>query len=412
MHASHPRDDPFQSARCASVTERTLRRRAAIAGIGESVYYRRGGSPDPEFVLTLQAVLAACADAGIDPRSVDGFATYSEDRNDPARLAAALNVDELRFGNMFRGGGGGGAAGAVANAAMAVATGMADCVVAYRGLAQGQFGRFGQGPRNPSVSGPAAFTVPYGIMSPAQIYAPRTTRLIEQYPGVRDAMRAVAIACYRHAKNNPRAVMYQRGLDEAEYDASRWISEPFHLFDCCLENDGAAAVVVMSPERAADLVEHPVHVLAATQGSPRRAGASAHNQPDYVTSSFIQSAPRLYAMAGVTPADIDCVQSYENFTGAVVMSLVEHGFCTYENAHEVLTVENLTAPSGTLPLNTSGGNLAECYMHGLGLHLEAVRQLRGQSVNQVAGCEVVLVNAGPMVENASACIYATPEVQP
>jgi acetyl-CoA acetyltransferase len=220
-------------------------------------------------------------------------------------------------------------------------------------------------------------------------------------------MRAVALACYHHAQNNPRAVMYGRPLDEATYDDARWIVEPFRLYDCCLENDGAAAIIVTSPERAADLAQPAVYVMGAAQGAGRRAGASVHNQPDYATSSFKESAQRLYAMAGVGPADVDVVQSYENFTGGVVMSLIEHGLCTYEDANDVLTFENLIAPDGAIPLNTSGGNLAECYMHGLGLHHEGIRQVRGQSSNQVPDVSISLVNAGPMVENASTIIYGS-----
>jgi acetyl-CoA acetyltransferase len=111
----------------------------------------------------------------------------------------------------------------------------------------------------------------------------------------------------------------------------------------------------------------------------------------------------------VTPADVDVVQSYENFTGGVVMSLIEHGFCSYADANEVLTFDNLVAPGGRLPLNTSGGNLAECYMHGLGLVLEAVRQVRGDSPNPVPDVRVSFVNAGPMVELGSAAIFGTEE---
>jgi acetyl-CoA acetyltransferase len=338
---------------------------------------------------------------------VDGFASYSNDRNTGARLAAALDLPELRFCNMFWGGGGGGAAGAVTNAAMAVACGLADCVVAYRGLAQGQFGRFGQGGRSSTISGEYAYTVPYGVMSPAQVYAMRTTRLMHEHGIDRSTLRAVALACYHHAQNNPRAVMCGRPLDEATYDEARWIVEPFRLYDCCLENDGAAAMIVVSPERARELAKPTVVVLGAAEGSPRRAGATVHNQPDYATSSFKDSARRMYDMAGLKPRDVDVVQSYENFTGGVVMSLIEHGLCTYEDANDVLTFDNLVAPDGRLPLNTSGGNLAECYMHGLGLHLEGVRQLRGESTNPVPGAEVCLVNAGPMVENASTILYGT-----
>jgi acetyl-CoA acetyltransferase len=114
-------------------------------------------------------------------------------------------------------------------------------------------------------------------------------------------------------------------------------------------------------------------------------------------------------MAGLTPAAVDVVQSYENFTGGVLMSLIEHGFFAPEEANHFLRPENLIAPSGRLPLNTSGGNLAECYMHGLELQLEAVRQIRGSSSNQVAGAKVALVGSGPMVTPVSDLILGAEE---
>ena len=386
-----------------------LRGQTAIAGGGETTYYKRGQSPDPEFVLVLKAILAACTDAGINPREIDGFCSYSNDRNTPARLANGLGLSELRYSNMQWGGGGGGAAGVVQNAAGAVLAGSADVVVAYRGLAQGQFGRFGQGSRRPAISGEYAYTIPYGVMSPAQTYAMRTTRLMHEHNIDRSTMRAVALAAYHHAQNNPRAVMHGRPLDAETYDSSRWITEPFRLYDCCLENDGAAAMIITSAQRAANLSDTPVLVLAAQQSGGHRSGAWVHNPTDYATSSFKPAARHLYEQAGVTPEDVDVVQSYENFTGAVVMSLIEHGLCTYENANEVLTFENLRADGGSLPLNTSGGNLAECYMHGLGMQIEAVRQVRGDSTNQVPDVKVSLSNAGPMVEIASTAIYGTAE---
>ena len=118
-------------------------------------------------------------------------------------------------------------------------------------------------------------------------------------------------------------------------------------------------------------------------------------------------APHLYRMAGVGPKDVHVVQSYENFTGGVLMSLVEHEFFAAEDANDFLTVENLIAPSGRLPLNTSGGNLAECYMHGLELQIEAVRQLRGESPNPVPGARVAMVISGPMVTPVSSMILGT-----
>jgi acetyl-CoA acetyltransferase len=386
---------------------RTLRGKAAVVGVGETTYYKWGQSPDPEFKLAIRAALTACENAGIAPSAIDGFSSYSNDRSDASRFGAALGCDELRFASMQWGGGGGGTAGAVANAAAAIATGQAECVVVLRALAQGQFGRFGRGSSRPTVSGQGAHTTPYGLMSAAQMFAMKVNRFMYEHDVQQEAMRAVSLAAYRHAQNNPQALMNGRPLDEATYDASRWITEPFHLYDCCQENDGAAAMILVSGERAKDFPHPPCYVLGAVSGSQHRAGAPVHNEPLYATASFMTVAPRLYEMVGLAPSDVDVVQSYENFTGGVVMALVEHGFCEPDEVNDFFVVENLVAPEGRLPLNTSGGNLAEAYMHGLGLTVEAVRQIRGQSTNQVPGAEVSMMIAGPMVTPVSSCVFGS-----
>ena len=383
---------------------RTIRGKVAIVGVGETAYYKHGRAPQSEFALALQAVLRACEDAGLDPREVDGFASYSNDRNDPSRLASALGLPELRFSNMQWGGGGGGGSAAVGNAAAAVAAGYADCVVVFRALAQGQFQRFGAAPPGGTVSGEAALTFPYGLISPAQRFAMRVMRFMHDHGVRQEAQRAIALASYHHAQANQRAVMHGRPLTAEAYDASRWIVEPFRLFDCCMENDGAAALVLVSAERARDLRQPPAYLLGVAQGSEYRNAARGHNAPTYATSSFTTVAPHLWEMAGLGPKDVSVVQSYENFTGGVLMSLVEHGFFAPEEANDFLTFENLIAPGGRLPLNTSGGNLAECYMHGLELQIEAVRQLRSQSTSQVPGARVGLVISGPMVTPVSSML--------
>lgn len=390
------------------MAERTLRGKVAIAGIGETTYYRHGKSPDSEFKLALQAIVRACEDAGISPHDVDGFASYGGDRSDGPRLAAALGIKALRFSNMFWGGGGGGVCGAVGNAGAAVATGMADCVVAFRSLAQGQYARYGRGAPVASVQGEAAFTAPYGLMSPAQMFAMKVTRFMQMH-GINDsALRAISLACYHHAQNNPNAVMKGKPLTPEGYDTSRWIIEPhFHLYDCCQENDGAAAVIVVPAERAKDFRNTPAYLLACGQGGDHRSAAPVHNMPDYPGSHFKALAPRMYAMAKLKPSDIDNVQCYENFTGGVLMSLVEHGLVPADQANEILTPENLMAPGGKMPLNTSGGNLAECYMHGLELVIEAVRQIRGTAINQMPKVDTSIVIGGPMVTPVSSLILGS-----
>jgi len=383
------------------MNDRSLRGRVAVVGVGETTYYKHGQSPDAEFKLALKAILAACQDAGLDPRRIDGFASYSDDRSDATRLAAALGLPRLRSATMQWGGGGGGCCAAVANGAAAIATGQADCVVVFRSLAQGQYGRFGQTGGVGTVAGEKSYLMPYGVLSPPQRFAMRVCRYMHDHGIRQEAMRAIALASYHHAQANPRAVMHGKPLDAERYDASRWIAEPFHLFDCCMENDGAAAIVLVDADRACDFAQKPVYVLGAAAGSGFRFGTHAHNSAEYASANFGTVAPDLYRMAGVAPRDVGVVQSYENFTGGVLMALVEHGFFAPEEANEFLTLDNLIAPTGRLPLNTSGGNLAECYMHGFELVLEAVRQVRGTSTSQAARSDVALVVGGPMVSPVS-----------
>jgi acetyl-CoA acetyltransferase len=383
------------------MSTRSLKGRVAVVGIGETEYYRHSQSPDAEFKLALKAILAACKDADLDPREIDGFASYSDDRSDASRLAAALGTRRLRAATMQWGGGGGGCCAAVANGAASIVTGQADCVVVLRSLAQGQHGRFGQTQGIDTISGEKAYLMPYGVLAPPQRFAMRVRRFMHEHGVRQEALRAIALASYHHAQANPRAVMHGKPLDEAKYDASRWIAEPFHLYDCCMENDGAASLILVPAERAKDFPNKPAYILGAAAGSGYRTGAIPHASPRYASASFDTVAPDLFRMAGLGPADVGVVQSYENFTGGVVMALAEHGFFKPEEANDFLTLDNLIAPSGRLPLNTSGGNLAECYMHGFELVLEAVRQVRGTSISQAARSDVALVIGGPMVTPVS-----------
>jgi len=379
----------------------TVKDRVAIVGVGETKYYKRGQAPVSEFRLACEAIIKAADDAGIDVRDIDGISGYADDRNEASRLATALGLKQLAFAGMVWGGGGGGGSGAVGNAAAAVNAGYAKYCVVFRALAQGQFGRFGQAPVSNSISGPPAYTAPYGLYVPAQWVALRTRRFMHDYGINQEPLAAVAMADYYHAQFNPRAVMYGHPLTREQYDKSRWIAEPFHLYDCCRENDGAAAVILTAAERAHDARKRPAWIMAAAQGSGFRHNASVENANDYSSANFKTLAPRLFEMAGITPKDVDCAQIYEHFSGAVMISLVEHGFCRPEEVMEFVTLENITAPKGELPVNTSGGNIAECYMHGLELVNEAVRQVRGESTCQVPDCKIALVASGPMVSPVS-----------
>ena len=384
------------------------RDKTVIAGIGEGLedgkYMRWGRATKSEFQLACEAAIAACEDAGLDPKLVDGFCSYADDRNTAPRLAAALGCDELKVSIMQWGGGGGGGSGAVMNALMAVATGSANYVIAFRSLCQGQFGRFGQSSASGRIGGAGAFAAIYGLMSPPQsIGAIRGRRHMALYGTKSEDFGRVAVQCYAAASRNPRAVMYGRPITLEDHQNSRIISDPMHLYDCCQENDGAAAVLITTEERAKALKQKPVYIMSAASGNQHVAGNNPF-QAEMAGANFGETdrapgvAKRLYAQAGVTPDDIDVAQMYENFTPMVVISLEEHGFCKVGEGGAFVQSGAIDWPNGKLPINTSGGNLAEAYIHGMELQVEAVRQMRGTSTMQVEGAEIGLVGSGPGVQ--------------
>lgn len=384
-----------------------MKKLAAIAGVGESRYYKRGEASESEFQLACIAIRKAVDDAGLRLADIDGFVSYMDMRNDPVRLSAALGVDAVDFTAQTWGGGGNGVASAVAIADAAVSAGYARHVVVFRALAQGEFGRFGQGQYGGAgqVAGSRAFEVPFGLMTPAQINALQTTRFMHDHGVTQDALAEVVLASYEHAQRNPRALRKGRPLSREEYHASRWIAKPFHLYDCCPENDGAAAVVVTSTERARDLRKGAVPILAAAQGLGPRDGIAGFNEPGFPTSHHRAVARRLWERAGVGPPDIDVAQFYENFTGPVLMAICEMGFCAPEEIDAFVKLGNLRWPKGRLPINTSGGNLGEAYIHGFELINEAVRQVRGESTCQVESVELSLAVGGPGYAPGSAVLF-------
>ncbi len=378
--------------------------RAVVVGVGESAYYERGRAPDSEFVLACTAIRAAIADAGLEVSDIDGFASYM-DRNEPVRLSHALGTGPLRFTGQTFGGGGNGSGAAVLLADMAISAGYAECVVVYRSLAQGQFHRYGRAGRARRATGASAFTHPYGLLTPAQTCAVQTTRYMHDHGISQEALAEVALASYAHAQHNPRAIRYGSPLSREQYHASRWIAEPFHLYDCCPESDGAAAIVVTTPERAADCRAEPVSIVAGAQGLGHRDGGAAFSEVDFPTAFYREVGDQLWARAGVRPADVPVAQFYENFTGPVLMAIAEMGFCEPEELNSFVADGALQWPNGRLPINTSGGNLAEAYVHGFGNVVEAVRQVRGESTCHVEDVALSLSVSGPGFAPGSAVLF-------
>jgi len=329
-------------------------------------------------------------------------------------LAAELGLPELRWSSMVWGGGGGGAAAAITAAAAAIVAEQAECVVVVRGMSQADSGRLGYAKYYFDNQ-----YLPHGVAAPAQVCALRTQRLLEHDGVPASAMRNLVLAAYQHAQQNPTAAGHGRPLTEEAYEASRLIVEPFHLYDCSRENDGAVALVLVSAERAARLDVVPAYVLAGAQGAPGGYSALNENDEHYTSAGFTTSrsgsgvSDRLWAQAGMKPDEVDVVQVYENFSGPALASLIDHGLCPPgEAAGAFMTLENLTAPTGTLPINTSGGNIADSFINGMGLSVEAVRQVRGTSTNQVTkgsggGVDTSLFIGGPMAPLVSSVLLGS-----
>jgi acetyl-CoA acetyltransferase len=388
-----------------------IRKTAAIAGIGQTAYAK--ALEPTAWELAVDAVLRACADAGVDVADVDGmcrftapFETVSE-----AMLVRALGIRELAF--FAQAPHGGEALGAVvAHAAAAVSAGLANIVVVYRALSQSKGGRFGRADRGGPGGGAAGdgaddivvpvqdnlpFAWPYGLMSPGQLFAlwARRYAAVHQLTDedLTRTLGTIAITQRQYANNNPAAMMRDRKLDWETYASARMISEPLRLFDLCLENDGACAFVVTSAEVARTLRDDPVYVLAATQTlAPYREPMGIYVPGDLLELFPPAAADRLFEQAGVTRKDIDVAEFYDATSYMPLRSLESYGFAADGQGWRYV-LEQGTGPHSPLPVNTHGGHLSEAYLHGMNGIVEAVRQLRGTASNQVAGAAVALVGA-------------------
>jgi len=363
--------------------------RAAIVGIGATEFSKDSGRS--ELRLAVEAVRAALDDAGLTPGDVDGLVTFTMDTSPEITVAQAAGIGELSFFSRVHYGGGA-ACATVQQAALAVATGVAEVVVCYRAFNERSGRRFGAGVqrREPSAEGVAlGWVLPFGLLTPASWVAMAAQRYLHAYGLTPEAFGHVAVVDRKHAATNPAAYFHGRAITLAEHAASRWIVEPLRLLDCCQETDGGQALVVTSVERARDLRHSPAVITAAAQGAGRAQEQMTGFYRDGLTGlpEMGVVARQLWRTAGMGPAEIDVGILYDHFTPFVLMQLEEFGFCAPGQAADFVAEERL-------PLNTHGGQLGEAYLHGMNGIAEGVRQLRGTSVNQTAGAERVLVTAG------------------
>lgn len=371
--------------------------RAAIVGIGQTAFAKRLGRSERH--AALEAIRAALADAALPSAAVDGLVRFDLETTSEVEVARSLGIPNLRFFAETGYGGGGGCA-TVGLAAMAVATGRASVVVCWRARNRGSGGRpwAATGHR---VGGDAQFTAPYGLVRPVDQIAMLARRHMHEYGTTSAHFGAVAVACRKHAVRNPAALM-REPITLADHQASRFVSEPLRKLDCCLESDGALAVVVSSVERARDLPRPPAVVLAAAQGTgPEHVVMTSYHAPRLLETPSTWAARELFAAAGVAPGDVDVAQIYDAFTPLVTLSLEEYGFCGAGEGGPFSEAGRLEWPDGALPVNTSGGGLSEAYVHGMNLVVEGVRQIRGTSTAQVRDAALCLVTSGAGVPTSA-----------
>lgn len=263
----------------------TLHDEAAIVGIGQTEFSKNSGRS--ELQLTAEAIRAALDDCGLQPSDVDGMTTFTLDTTDEIEAARAVGIGDLTFFNRIPHGGGA-AIGVVQHAAMAVATGIANVVVCYRGLN----GRSGQRYSAGVAEGVAtsdlihwSWYMPYGLMTPASWVAMFTQRYMYEYGAEANDLAEVALATREHAVTNPAAFFHQRPLTLDDYFEARWIAEPLRLYDCCQETDGACAAIVTSVERAKDLKQKP----AIIRGAAQAAGADQESMTSFYRPSICTS---------------------------------------------------------------------------------------------------------------------------
>jgi acetyl-CoA acetyltransferase len=376
----------------------SLKDKAAIVGIGQLPFSKNIGRP--EETTALEASKLALEDAGLKPSDVDGMVKWSIQTTMENAIARNLGIPNLRFfGEVGYGGGGG--CGIIGHAAAAITAGMARCVLVYRSRNRGSGGRPWAGTsrerdQSASDANETAFYSPYGFVRPVDQVALFTRRFLHERGYTTRHLGWIAAACRRHASNNPFAMM-REPITVDDHEQTRFISDPLRLLDCCLETDGAAAVVVAAPDLARDLRQKPAWIMAASQGmGPRNWIMNNFFKDPFLESPGAYAARDLWRMAGVSPQDVQVAQLYDAFTPLVLGSLEEYGFCKPGEAGAFVEDHGLEI-GGRLPTNTSGGSLSEAYVHGINLIIEATRQIRGTSVNQVPGARLSLSTSGNMV---------------
>lgn len=382
---------------------KATRDQCSIVGIGATAFSRDSGRS--VLSLATEASLAALEDAGLAAEDVDGIIRSDADQISHNDLAASIGAPNLTYWGQT-GPGGVAPCAMVGQAVGAIMAGLASTVLLFRALNGRSEVRFGQGShmtKGAEVVGGRGtydeFFMPFGLMTAGQTFALMAQRHMTLYGTQPEHLGEIALSCREHAHSNPRAQMGGRKLTMDEYLSSRMISTPLRIFDYCMETDGACAVIVTSTERAKDQRQKPVLVRGQAGGcAPDMRGGMMFPvvmREDMTDLPGRAAGDALWKKAGLGPEEVDVAQLYDCFTISILLQLEAYGFCP-KGEGGPYAASGATRPGGELPVNTSGGHLSEGYIHGMGHVVEGVRQMRGESTNQVTDAETCLVTGGPL----------------
>lgn len=360
----------------------------AIVGIGEAAYSKASGRTSRE--IAADAVASAIADAGLEPKDVDGITLSFVDTDFDAEAFHAHFGTSHDIWVEQCGGGMTWAATAPYDAALAIRQGKAKTVVNV-------FSVDWASKRGEMVGGPGKFhaeelfkqnlEVPFGWFPQPVYFASIARRHMAEFGTTEEQLGSIAVACRRHANQSPLAVMRERPLSMEKYLASPLIADPFRKEDCCLISDGGAAYVMTSVERARDL-KHPVVEVAGVGLGTSKTGRYWAQQPDFTATPQLFSAPVAFEMAGLSPRDVDVLTCYDPFTIVSLMQIEDMGFCPKGEGGAFVEGRALHFDGGVLPYNTHGGLLSHAYVLGIAHVVEVVKQLRGEAPAQVPDAKV------------------------
>ena len=372
-------------------------KQACIVGIGQTEFSKASGRSEQQ--LAAEAVLLACQDAGIDPKTIDGLTTFNLDHSDEVDIMRSLGCKEMKYTTRLPQGGAA-SVSTIVHAKNAVESGLCDTFLIFRAMNERSQYRFGQPHHSMTPDAHSStfmeWCFPYGAQTPASWEALSCGPYLNKYGITSEDLGRIAVTFRKAAATNPAAWFYEKPITLDDHQNSRWIVEPtLRLLDCCQESDGGVAIVITRADRAKDLKQMPVRILGAEYSMLFNHEIIS----DFYAGDLIRTenseivADRLEAAAGLAPKDTDVAMIYDNFTPQILRQLEGFKYCGIGEANDYIKDGHLEL-DGKTPLSPNGGLMGEGYIHGMNNITEGVRQIRGTAANQIKDAKTVMLASG------------------